>query len=144
MTLMMQWAQSTNEGQLAIIPWSAIASDIDIMTQLGGKLDTNIKQLAAARSTTTFTVDLFLDYGTAVRRIPVENLVTADFSLYNDTDALSVVITSATEDPLVPGRYAFVIPAQTVTDLLTLSLASTAATKPFAYESWDDVSIALQ
>jgi len=118
---------------------------IDLITGWKGKVDTNIAQVAANRSTTTFKVDIYSDYGTAKKKLPVTGLVTADFSLYNLTDAASATLTSATEDTLVPGRYAFVIAsAQTNTDLLALSLAVTANAKPFEDASWSDVSIALQ
>jgi len=142
--LVMQWANNVVDGQLAIIPYSEI-DGIDMQTEFLGKMDTNIEQVAAARSATTFSVDISTDYGDAISRQPVTGLVTADFTLYNDTDSTSETLTSATESTTVPGRYAFVIStSETVTDLLTLGLSSTDAAKPFAYDSWDDVSIALQ
>jgi hypothetical protein len=123
------------------------SSDIglDLITAWKGKVDTNISQLAANRSTTTFKVDIYSDYGTAKKKLPVTGLVTADFVLYNITDSASLAITSATEDTLVPGRYAFVISvAQTATDELDLSLAVTANAKPFEDAAWSDVNILLQ
>lgn len=122
------------------------SSDIglDLITAWKGKVDTNILQVAGNRSGTTFKVDIYSDYGNAKKKLPVTGLVTADFSLYNITDSASLTLTSATEDTLVPGRYAFVISAsQTTTDELDLSLAGTTNAKPFEDASWADVNIQL-
>lgn len=139
----MDWDPSVLDEKFSWITSSDIG--LDLFTAWKGKVDTNITQVAANRSTTTFKVDIYSDYGTAKKKLPVKGLVTADFALYNDTDAASASLTSATEDALVPGRYAFVIAsAQTNTDLLTLSLTTTDNAKPFEDTTWDDVSIALQ
>jgi hypothetical protein len=142
--LMLQWAQNVTDGKLAIIPYSAIDPDFDLKEDFRGMLDTNITQLAGNRSTTTFTVDISFDYGDSVSMQPVSGLVTADFDLDNVTDSTQLTITSATEDPLVPGRYAFVISvAQTATDDLRLSLNSTTNAQGFDDATWEDVVISL-
>lgn len=60
------------------------------------------------------TVDLYTDYGTALNRIPVEGLVTADFissstlatgKIYNVTDDSDESITLTVESSTIPGRY---------------------------------------
>jgi len=93
-------------------------SEIDLLT-LRGLLDVNAAA-ATSISTTGFTTSLTYDYGTAVAAYDVKGLVLADFDLYNETSTSSVVISSVTESP--DGTYAFVIPAQTSSDVLTLNL----------------------
>lgn len=94
---------------------------------LKGLLDINSS--ATTGTTTGFTTILTLDYGSALNPKKVEGLVAADFSLYNNTTASTVVITSVTETSA--GTYDFVIPAQTASDVVTLSIDN--ATN-FAYE----------
>ncbi len=53
-------------------------------------------------------------------KFAIEGLVAGDFSLYNDTDSASVSITSVAE---VSGVYTFVIPSQTSSDSMTLTLS---------------------
>lgn len=143
-TLMMQWIQSVNDAQLVIIKYSDIVG-IDLLAQLTGMLDANITQVAAARSTTTFSLDIALDYGDGVEMIPVEGLVTADFAVHNVTDNLAAALTSVTEDPNVPGRYAFVLAAaQTATDILRVSLNATANAQGFDDATWAAVEVELQ
>jgi len=138
-----QFDVSVLDEQLAIINASDIG--VDLLTQFNGKIDTNIAQVAANRSTTTFMVDIYNDYGTAKTKLPVEGLVTADFTIYNVTDAGALTLTSATESTTVPGRYAMVISAaQTATDIIRLGLSTTDAAKPFDAGTWADVQIALQ
>ena len=145
---------STNEkGAIAFEFHSAILDEqfswinksdigIDMLTQWKGKLDTNIVQVGSG-SATGFTVDVYSDFGTVNSKLPVEGLVTADFSLYNDTGSASITITSATESTTVPGRYVLVVPTQTTTDDATLSLSSSTAAKPFADGTWSDVVISF-
>ncbi len=138
--IMMQWAQDVEDKELAIIPYSKITG-IDLFTQFKGKLDANIEQVGT-KSTTTFSVKITHDYGDAVDMLPVKNLVAADFSLYNVTDSAAVTISTVTESP--DGTYAFTFTAQTNTDKLRLSLASTDAAKPYDDATWADVEIVLQ
>jgi hypothetical protein len=69
-------------------------------------------------STTGFEAVLFNEYGLR-KSLKDVGLVIGDFSLYNDTTAASVTITSVTESP--DGTYTFVIPAQTSADSMTLT-----------------------
>ena len=64
-------------------------------------------------TTTELVCDLYTDYGTALNRIPVEGLVTADFissdtsatgKVYNVTDDSDLTITAG-ESTTIPGRY---------------------------------------
>ncbi|HEY1044953.1 MAG TPA: hypothetical protein VGF79_00845 [Bacteroidia bacterium] len=117
---------------------------IDLINEWKGMRDTTLEQVAALRSTTTFTVDITQDFGTIKTKTAVEGLVAADFVLYNVTDAGAVTISTCVESTTVPGRYAFTFTAQTNTDILRLSLGSTDAAKPFDDAGWEDVAIALQ
>lgn len=142
--LMLQWDNQVSDGELAIIPYTKITG-IDMFREFQGKMDTTIEQVAANRSTTTFRVKISTSYGDAVDAEPVPDLETADFSVYNVTDATSETLTSATEVTGETGTYDFVLSgAETATDILRLSLNSTANTKPFAFDSWAAVEIALQ
>jgi hypothetical protein len=81
----------------------------------------------SGESTTGFVAAIELDYDSWTA-VPIEGLVLADFYLYNESTASAITITSVTETPT--GTYTFVIPAQSSTDVLTLSQSST-TTKPF-------------
>jgi hypothetical protein len=72
----------------------------------------------SAESTTGFVADLYNQYALK-KSLKDPGLVIGDFSLYNNTTASSIVITSVTESP--DGVYTFVIPAQTAADVLTLT-----------------------
>ena len=82
-----------------------------------GLLDVNAA--ISSESTTGFVADLTTDYGYFGDPIKVVGWVLADFALYNETQASAVVITSVTEAP--DGTYTFVTPAQTSSDVLTLT-----------------------
>lgn len=91
-------------------------SDVNLL-QLDGLLDVNAA--ISGESTTGFVAALTLDYGAFGDPIKAKGWVLADFALYNETAASSIVITSVTESP--DGTYTFVIPAQTPADVLTLT-----------------------
>lgn len=115
-TTSFDWAQSVDHGDVRAwentVNWSSstIASLLDVSGLVSGGV-----------AQTTFTVDLFYDYGSLNNKLPAEGLVIGDFSLYNETDAASITLTTVTESTTVPGRYVFVYPSQTVADVLTLS-----------------------
>lgn len=115
-TTSFDWAQSVDHGDVRAwentVNWSSstIASLLDVSGLLSGGV-----------AQTTFTVDLFYDYGSLNNKLPAEGLVIGDFSLYNETDAASITLTTVTESTTVAGRYVFVYPSQTVADVLTLS-----------------------
>jgi hypothetical protein len=116
---------------------------IDLTSQWKGKLDTNISQVAALRGATTFTVDIYSDYGSAKTKDPIENLVAADLTLYNITDSASVTIDTLVESTTVPGRYVVTFTSQTTTDTFRLGLGTTTAAKALDATSWLDVVIDL-
>lgn len=72
----------------------------------------------SSKSTTDFTVSLRTIYSDGDKFRP-EGLLAGDFSLYNVTDALAVVITSITEE--TPGVYDINFAAQTSADVLRLT-----------------------
>lgn len=86
--------------------------------QYSGLLDVNAT--ISAPTTTSFTATLTLDFGAFGEAIKAKGFIASDFDLYNETDMASVVITSVTET--ADGVYAFVIPAQTSADVLSLTL----------------------
>lgn len=80
--------------------------------ELRGLLDVYVNYVDVTSAFTT--VDLYTDYGTALNRIPVEGLVTADFissdtlatgKIYNVTDDSDESITLTVESSTIPGRY---------------------------------------
>jgi len=77
-------------------------------------------QVAYSSITTTgFVADMNYIYGSLKQLVADSGLLVGDFSLYNNTSAASVVITSVTESP--DGTYTFVIPAQTSADVMVLT-----------------------
>lgn len=118
----MDFGKLVKDDQLALIPSAEITADI-----LGsnGLFDVSATD-PTNKTTTTFTTSLFLDYkhGFIKDREPAVAWVIGDFLLENNTTGLPVVITSVTETS-TPGEYDFVIPAQTLTNSLTLSASKT-------------------
>lgn len=122
---------------------SSSSIGIDLNTQWTGKKDAHIEQVGTG-TTTSFVVDIYTDFGTVDRKIPVEGLVAADLVLYNVTDSGSVTISTCVESTTVPGRYTITFTAQTNTDILRLTLGTTDAGKPYDGADWSDVQITLQ
>lgn len=121
------------------------ASDIsiDLSSQFKGKLDTKISQVTSARGATTFSVDIYSDYGNAKTKDPIENLVAADLSLYNITTSSAVTISTLTESTTIPGRYVVTFTSQTTTNDLRLSLSTSDVAKQLAGDTWSDLIISL-
>jgi hypothetical protein len=109
-------------GDLGFIGASSMTYDVNNLKAL---LDVN-SVIVGSVTTTTFTADFYLDYGTAGIGIPVEGLVVGDFTMAEITPTPgAITITSVTESSTVDGRYAFVMPTQTSGDSLRLRLAKT-------------------
>lgn len=87
---------------------------------LNGLVDVNF--VNGVVGATDYTADLQLDYGTAYNPILFKGAVSADFALYNNTTASSVVVTSVEN---FDGNYTFTFVAQTAGDSLTLSVDKT-------------------
>jgi hypothetical protein len=75
--------------------------------------------LSPLPTTTGFVSKIDTIYGAKYDSAVFAGGVLADFTLYNETTASSVTITSVTEAP--DGTYTFVIPAQSSADVLTLT-----------------------
>lgn len=108
--------RNEDDGNLRMILASEMSQDV---RDLVGLLDVNV--VADTITTTTFNLTATFDYGSQVTPLPFEGAVLADFTLYNETTTSSIAITSVTEG--AAGVYAFVYPAQTSADVMTLSLS---------------------
>jgi hypothetical protein len=112
---------TVNDGDENLITTNETASDVDLLS-LNGLLD--VEASAATSITTTgFTIDLSYIYGTACVKNPFVGATDSDFTLFNETTVSAIVIGSVTEGP--DGTYVFTFPAQTSSDVLTLSLSKT-------------------
>jgi len=113
---------SFSAGDLGMIEASEMVydvNDLDALLDVSGKVFGSV-------TTTTFTVDLHLDYGSALTPIPFEGAVVADFVLKEISPTPSTItISSVTPSTTVDGRYAFVMPTQTSGDSLRLTLSKT-------------------
>jgi hypothetical protein len=104
-------ADSTADGVLTV----DLLSYVDLIPVVMGA--------ASSITTTGFVSKIDTIYGAKFDAAVFSGGVLADFTLYNETTASSVSITSVTEAP--DGTYTFVIPAQTSADVLTLTFAKT-------------------
>jgi hypothetical protein len=86
---------------------------------LNGLVDVNL--IDDGLSSTNFTFNAVLDYGTALNPIKFTGAVSGDFALYNNTTAATVSITVVENLPL-EGNYTATFTAQTAGDLLILSV----------------------
>jgi len=87
---------------------------------LSGLLDVNFNEISIA--STSYDAALTLDYGTALNPIKFVGAVSSDFNLNNTVTGLNIAITT-TEAP--DGTYSFVFAAQTVGDVMVLSINKT-------------------
>jgi hypothetical protein len=85
---------------------------------LSGLIDVNFEFTAS--SDTDATAELSFDFGTALNKLKLIGALAGDFTAYNNTTLLAVVILSATETP--DGTYNFTFATQTVGDSLTITL----------------------
>lgn len=113
------YSELERDEDIAFIAASDISTDL---TDLSGLVDVTIGA-ASGISTTAFTTNITYIYGSHFSKEAWKGGVLADFSLYNNTSASSVTITSVTES--ADGVYDFVIPVQTSADNLTLTLSKT-------------------
>lgn len=99
-----------------------------------GLIDVNYEIVTAA-TTTGVGLRLTTDYGSGLlNNQTVDGLVTASFSMYNNTDSASVTITSVTE--VADDKYTFVFPSQTSGDSCTINLVTSTG-----YEGEVDITI---
>ena len=102
--------------------WILSATDLGANPNtLAGLIDANMAN--GAIGATTFVVTITDDYGSGLdaELSPVEGLVSADFSGYNNTTALSVAVTSV-ESAVIPGEYTLTFLAQTAADVVLITV----------------------
>jgi hypothetical protein len=98
-------------------------------TTLTGMLD--VDATISLATVGSFTADTKLKYNRFLGDLKLEGRITADWELYNETQATGIIITSATEQVSSPGVYDFVFSTQTSADVLTLTLADNTANANF-------------
>lgn len=95
------------------------ADELDVNpNDITGLIDVDIA--VSSESTTGFVGVATYCYGTAKTKQPLVGAILANWTLFNETDQLAVVIISAAEAP--DGTYTFTYAAQTPADVLTLTL----------------------
>lgn len=119
--------QLVKDSQLGYVADSAITGDL---LNLSGLIEAI--PVASNISQTGFKLAIDTLSGAFDDKVPVEGLVLVDFTVYNVTDALSITVTSVTE--ATAGVYTFVIPSQTVADVVRVTGAVGALAKNFFVE----------
>jgi hypothetical protein len=119
------FAPTVQAGELWMVSWSDLGTTYDDMI---GLLDVNfnVVDVPVAGATTSVSYRLITDYGDGLYNNTTQNvddLVTASFTAFNVTTGLAVVITSVTE--VIDDKYSFVLPSQTATDVMRISLVTT-------------------
>lgn len=116
-TLSFEFSQLEKDSDLRVILADEMGSDLDL-TEIEGLRE--VEAEVSAITTDGFTAALTLPFDKFLGgAVSVKGWLLADFELYNETTASSIVITSVTEGP--DGTYVFVIPTQTSADVLTLT-----------------------
>jgi hypothetical protein len=111
-----------NDADLNYIPASDITADLEALRSM---IDAEFTA-ATSITTTGFVVTLGYVYGTAFTNQPYVGGITANFTLTEVTPTPgAITITSVTESSTIPGKYTFVIPAQTSGDALSLDFTKT-------------------
>ena len=90
---------------------------------IDGLKEYTITEIAPAPTTTEANIAVKSIYGAANNKLPVTGLLLADVSIYNDTQDAAVVPASVTEGN--DGEYNIVYPAQTLADVLTVTITKT-------------------
>ena len=115
LTVTLSWDDSEKDKDLYMIQ-DTIDFTFDAL-DTNGLLD--VKGVHSSPSVTGFVTEMNYIYGSLKSLVPDTGLLVGDFSLYNNTSAASVTITSVTESP--DGTYTFVIPTQTSADVKVLT-----------------------
>tara|TARA_R110000868_G_scaffold184980_4_gene426751 strand:+ start:11595 stop:12509 length:915 start_codon:yes stop_codon:yes gene_type:complete len=115
------WNATVNAGELWMLSWADLGTTYEAMI---GLMDANyaVTNAPVAGATTSVSYRITSDYGMGLTNVQtVDGLITASFTAFNVTTGLAIVITSATEVP--DDDYDFVLPSQTATDVVRISLA---------------------
>lgn len=123
--LAFEFSQLEKDKNLRVI--SAAEIDADLLDEEGLL---PLKATISAEATTGFVAALKVDYDIFIdaSKAEVPGWLVTDFALFNETSNSAIVITTVVEAPV--GTYTFVIPAQTPSDVLTLTNLKTSGTKP--------------
>jgi hypothetical protein len=113
--LTFEFDQNEFDNNLLMISCDDITADL---RNSSGLVDVNATNLTSV-STTGFTFTQETAYNYFGNPVLAEDWVLADYTLTNNTTASTIVITSVTEAP--NGTYAFVIPAQSSSDVLSIT-----------------------
>jgi len=112
-----KWTYDDTENDGDIFMLADGDTDVNFLDKTG-LLDVNSTN--GTITTTSFELDLFTDYGTALDRILVEGLVAGDFSIQNLTTDLPVTVLTAPEAPA--GKYILTFAAQGSAEELEISI----------------------
>jgi len=131
--LVFNYEENERDENLSYV--SADEISVDMLSQ--NSMATVEFSAATAITTTTFTTTMSFLYGPVFDKLTYEGAVIGDFTLL-DNGGSPIAIGSVTESSA--GVYDFVFPAQTSTDVLTLSYQKTAGA---GFESKTDLSITI-
>ena len=112
--------QTVADGDFDIIPSEFVTDTDGYLLDEAESLQNMLVEITSP-TTTGFTAKLSVEAGNYVKRLNGTGWATSDFALQNKTTGSPIVITSATETVAGSGEYAFVIPAQTSSDVVVLS-----------------------
>lgn len=102
-----------------------------LFTSLRGLIDVNFTAISSAPTFDSVTFTAKLSYGTALNKLPYSGaLGLTDWTVYNNTTAAAVAVTSVVETPGT-GIYTVGFAAQAAADVLTVSVAKTGFTGTF-------------
>ena len=109
-----------DDADLAMITADQITANL---LGVGGIVDA-FNTNTATKTTTELSFQLDTSFGGVTSRIPVEDLVLADFTFFNVTTALAVVPATVVESPTVAGFYTATYAAQTASDVMRVTSAT--------------------
>lgn len=102
-----------------LIPESAFGANHP--SRLAGLVDVLVTAVAA--TDTTLTVNVKGTFGNALGLLPIQGLVAANTTVFNQTDNAAVTVSTLVESTTVPGQYVLTMAAaQTTADLLKVSV----------------------
>ena len=121
--LSFDYAQNTNIGELWLISWADLGLTINDVV---GLIDVNLTVVDApidGGTNTTVSYSLTTDYGYGNPETQnVEGLTAADFSAFNVTTGLTVILGSVVET--ADTKYTFTLPSQTTADVVRISVVT--------------------
>lgn len=123
MNLTFDFEVNVNVGELWLVSWSDLNTTYAAQV---GLIDVNFEETTAPSSdltNTTFGLRLTTDYGQGLlNNQTVDGLTSASFTIYNETASASITPVSVTE--VADDEYTFVIPDQTASDVVSITLVT--------------------